>query len=41
MRVRNLADLAEYPLPAGQFGAKMLEFMCPGCGTLLDVEISR
>jgi N-methylhydantoinase B len=41
VRLRKLDELAEYPLPSGEFGAHMLEFMCPGCGKLLDVEITR
>jgi N-methylhydantoinase B len=39
VRVRSLAELAEYPLPSGDFLGQMLEFLCPGCGTLLDVEV--
>jgi N-methylhydantoinase B len=39
VRVRSLMELAEYPLPSGDFLGQMLEFLCPGCGTLLDVEV--
>ena len=35
-----LSNLAEYPLPDGStFRSNLLEYFCPGCATLLQVDI--
>jgi N-methylhydantoinase B len=40
LHVTDLEEIADYPLPGGaSFRAKLLQFFCPGCGTLLQVDI--
>ncbi len=38
-RVEALADLSEFPLPSGQFLGALHEYICPGCTTLLQVDV--
>ncbi len=39
-RVERLDDVSEFPLPSGQpFSGEYHEYLCPGCGTLLQVDV--
>ncbi len=37
--VEPLADVALVPLPSGDFIGELHEYVCPGCATLLQVDV--
>ena len=38
-RVEALADVSQFPLPFGEFVGELHEYICPGCTTLLQVDV--
>lgn len=38
-RVVPLAEVSEFPLPAGAFVGQLHEYVCPGCASLLQVDV--
>ena len=38
-RVEALADVTQFPLPSGGFVGELHEYLCPGCATLLQVQV--
>jgi acetone carboxylase gamma subunit len=39
-RVERLDEVSEFPLPSKEpFSGEYHEYLCPGCGTLLQVDV--